>query len=284
MSLDVLGLSVRIPLPDRRRVHAVTTATVTASPGRVHYLVGGSGCGKSTLLAAVTGLLPRAAEVSGEVTARVAGRQVTAEELHAARGRLVGVVPQSPATSFTPVRRLGAQLEETVRCLRGERGTKELLSLVGLDPDALRRYPFELSGGMAQRAAIAASLAGAPPILVADEPTASLDPQSSTEVMALLSELAATGCVVLVATHDLATIGAVATRGVTGTSVAPPAQVSVMFASRIVETGPAERVLRTPSHPYTRDLLRALPENGLHPLPCPVPDLIDLPEDFRYGP
>ncbi len=123
----------------------------------------------------MTGLLPARARMTGSVRVSDAGRTTAAPDLWRHRGRTVGVVLPSAMTCFTPVRRLGGQLAETVRHLGGERGPRELLELVGLEADALRKYPHELSGGMAQRAAIAAALAGDPQVVVADEPTSALD-------------------------------------------------------------------------------------------------------------
>jgi ABC-type dipeptide/oligopeptide/nickel transport system ATPase component len=273
MTLILDQVRVRIPLGDGREVHALTDADLVAAPGTPHFVIGSSGSGKSTLCSTVTGLLPGSARFSGTVS--VTGPStVAAPQLWRCRGRTVGVVPQSAMTCFTPVRKLGGQLAETVRFLRGERGPRELLDLVGLEADALAKYPHELSGGMVQRAAIAAAIAGDPPVVVADEPTSALDPGRSRDAIALLAGLAMRqDRVVLVATHDLDAL-----RDVTG-----DADVSVMFASRIVETGPAAEVLAAPKHPYTRDLLAALPENGLHPLPHPTPSLADLPADYRYG-
>ncbi|MFW0788016.1 ATP-binding cassette domain-containing protein [Gordonia sp. CPCC 205333] len=240
MTLSVRDLSVQIPLPNGGVVDAVTRVSLVAQPSRIHYLVGGSGSGKSTLLDAITGLLPADAIISG---------QIATDETGCGLGHTIGVVPQSPATSFTPVRRLGSQLSEAVKCLGGKRTPEELLAMVDLDAHALRRYPHELSGGMAQRAAIAAALAGNPPILLADEPTASLDAQRSLEVLTMLTTLAATGRVVVVATHDIAAVRAATVGG--------NADVSVMFASRVVESGPMRRVLTTPEHSYTGELLAA---------------------------
>ncbi|GAB3953921.1 ABC transporter ATP-binding protein [Kribbella albertanoniae] len=268
MTLELKAVQVRIPIGAGREVHALTDVDLLAIPGKPHFVVGGSGSGKSTLCSVVSGLLPSHARFAGTVSA--AGFAVP--ELWRHRGRVVGVVPQSAMTCFTPVRRLGGQLAETVRYLGGERGPAELLDLVGLDPSALTKYPLELSGGMLQLAAIAAALAGDPPVVVADEPTSALDRGRSEDVVRLLAKLAADR-VVLVATHDLAAVR----------SGAPDADLSVMFASRIVETGRAGDIFTAPRADYTRDLLAALPENGLHPLPHPVPDLIDLPADYRYG-
>ncbi|GAB20681.1 putative ABC transporter ATP-binding protein [Gordonia effusa NBRC 100432] len=240
MTLHITDLSVRIPLPDGDVVEAVRNASLVALRNRVHYIVGGSGSGKSTLLDAVSGLLPDAAIVSGEITTGDPQRVL---------GRDIGVVPQSPTTSFTPIRRLGSQLSEVVRYLDGKRTPEELLELVELEPDVLRRYPFELSGGMAQRAAIATALAGDPAILIADEPTASLDPHLALAVLTMLTNLAETGRVVVVATHDIAAVRKAAVDG--------EADVSVMCDAHIVERGSIRRVFDDPTHTYTQNLLAA---------------------------
>ncbi|WP_410602930.1 ATP-binding cassette domain-containing protein [Amycolatopsis sp. lyj-90] len=241
MTLSLEGVNVRFPAG-----HALTDVDLVALPGRPHFVIGGSGSGKSTLCAAVTGLLPASAKLTGKVS--VDGHP------EPRRGSVIGVVPQSAMTCFTPVRRLGGQLAETVRHLRGERGPEELLALVGLEAGALRKYPHELSGGMVQRAAIAAALAGDPPVVVADEPTSALDRDRSRDIVALLTGLGRDR-VVLVTTHDLGVLP-------------DDADLTVMLASRVVETGRAADVLTTPKHDYTRDLLAALPENGLNPLPA----------------
>ena len=119
------------------------------------------------------------------------------------RGAHIGYVPQSAATSFTPVRTVGRQLAEVCGRLRADRGVTELLAAVRLPADVAERYPHELSGGMAQRVAIAAALAGRPGLLIADEPTSALDPENSDGVWQLLGEAAAEGAGVLVITHEL---------------------------------------------------------------------------------
>ncbi|WP_240498428.1 ATP-binding cassette domain-containing protein [Williamsia sp. 1135] len=172
--------------------------------GQVTALVGESGCGKSLVALALCGLLPPGSSATGEL---VIGDDTIAFEderrWRALRGRTVGLVPQSPATSFTPVRTLGSQLAEVVRILESDRDAAELAALVGLPKDALTLYPHELSGGMAQRAAIAAAIAGRPALVIADEPTSALDPDLADLVWKLLRAIADDGCAVLVVTHEL---------------------------------------------------------------------------------
>ncbi|WP_280383968.1 ABC transporter ATP-binding protein [Nocardia wallacei] len=273
MTLTLEGVTVRLPLAPGRVVHAVTEAALEVRAGSVHGLIGESGSGKSMLGATVTGLLPRRAEVSGTVTLRDGDRTLTGAEIHRARGHTVALVPQSAMTYFTPVRRIGPQLSETIRYLGTRHDPGELLERVGLESSALHRYPHELSGGMAQRAAVAFALAGDPAVIIADEPTSALDAERSAAILKLLSDFAGEGGRVLLITHDITALreSAVCT------------ELSVMHASRIVETGTPTAVLDSPRDEYTRDLLAALPENGLRPLPHPTPELVNLPADYRYG-
>ncbi|APA96276.1 Glutathione import ATP-binding protein GsiA [Nocardia seriolae] len=273
MTLRLSGVTVRVPLGAARVVHAVTAADLEVPTGTVHGLIGESGSGKSMLGATITGLLPAGAEVRGSVTLELGDRTWSAWELRRARGRTVALVPQSAMTWFTPVRRLGPQLAEAIRHLGTGHDPVELFTRVGLETDGLQRYPLEVSGGMAQRAAVAFALAGDPALIIADEPTSALDAPRAAAILELLSEFAQDGGRVLLITHDLT---ALRESGVC-------ADISVMYASRIVETGDAAQVLTAPLHPYTRDLLAALPENGLNPLPYQTPELVNLPDDFTYG-
>ncbi|MDS1114110.1 ATP-binding cassette domain-containing protein [Gordonia westfalica] len=175
-------------------------------------LIGESGCGKSMVASALCGLLPAGATARGRLT--IGDETMIDDELvgrgarwTGLRGRRVGLVPQSVATSFTPVRTVGAQLDEVIATLDGPCDAAELCRAVRLDPSALDLFPHELSGGMAQRAAIAAALAGDPEILVADEPTSALDPDLAAAIWDLLAATARRGAAVLVITHDVETLG-----------------------------------------------------------------------------
>lgn len=268
--LRVDGLSVRFRLRGGGVVRGVTDATFVLRPGRLLALVGESGCGKSVLAAAIMGLLPANAEVAGRVGLDGVDL-LDAPEPHlrdVVRGRRVGLVPQSAATHLTPVRRVGPQLLETVRALHPGGGTDTVHRLaddVGLPREMLDRYPHELSGGTAQRVGVAAALAGDPPVLLADEPTAGLDRPLVDRTVDLLAGLAARGHAVLLITHDLRAARRVAT------------DVAVMYASRLVEIGPAAEVFTDAWHPYTRGLLGALPDRGFTAIPGHPPELSDLP-------
>lgn len=277
---EVTGLTLRIPTRVAGRptfVHAATDVSITLAAGRVHALVGESGSGKSVLASTLTGLLPPGTRVSGRVV--VDGIDVTPalgtprHRIWARlRGRVVGSVAQSAATSFTPTRTIGSQLLEAIDALGGTRSADELADIGRLPAWALAAYPHELSGGLVGRAALAAALAGQPSIIVADEPTASLDRDLAGQVLDLLRDQADAGAAVLLITHDVA--------GLLDRAVAD--DVSVMYAGRIVEQGVAAQVWDVPRAAYTRALLAALPRNGLHVVPGDPPALTDLAEGVRF--
>lgn len=275
--VEVTDLTVRIPTVLLGRpavVSALTEVSTTLEAGRVRALVGESGCGKSILGSAVIGMLPPGTSATGSV--RVTGHEVLSlaeAQWRRLRGRVIGLVTQSAATSLTPTRTVGAQLVETLTALDGTARPDELMARVGLDAGALTRYPHELSGGMAQRAAVAFALAGNPRVLIADEPTASLDPELTDHVLGLLRECADDGAAVLVITHDLRSLER------TGTSD----DLMVMYAGRVVEQGPTERVLSSPEDAYTRALIAALPEHGMTPIPGLPPSLTDLDPDLTFA-
>ncbi|WP_305093086.1 ABC transporter ATP-binding protein [Prescottella sp. R16] len=274
-ALTVDSLTVRIPV-DTGVVHAATDVGLALTAGSVHALVGESGCGKSIVAAAIGGLLPSNARVSGSVRLSGPGTDpieiVGASErlLRTVRGRRIALVPQSASTYLTPVRTVGSQLDETVKHLGSRYTAADLLDRVGLDAGCRDLYPHELSGGMAQRAAVAFAVAADPDVIVADEPTSHLDPALGERILTLLDGCAAAGAAVLLITHDLA-----AAQGHADT-------VSVMYAGRILESGPAAEVLDDPWHDYTKDLMAALPRNGLHPIPGSPPEPTDLPDDCVY--
>lgn len=201
------GLTVDIALRRGRHSSAVRVLDdvhLDVPAGRVTALIGESGCGKSLVAAALSGLLPPGSRVRGQV--RVGDRELRPDDEPAwreVRGRRIGLVPQSAATSFTPVRTIGSQLAEVCARLGADLTPEELCASVALPATVVRRYPHELSGGMAQRAAIAAALAGRPALLLADEPTSALDPDNAALVWRLLGDAAADGAAVLVITHDM---------------------------------------------------------------------------------
>ncbi|MFG2772361.1 ABC transporter ATP-binding protein [Streptomyces sp. NPDC048350] len=280
--LSVRGLSVRFRMRGGRHVGAVTDADFDLAPGECLALVGESGCGKSVLASALLGLLPGNAETSG--TALLDGVDLLAADertlARTVRGRRIGLVPQSPAAHLTPVRTVRAQLEETVRELTGaprreRRAAAEAAAERAAFPAGhLDRYPHELSGGLAQRAATALALIGEAPLLLADEPTTGLDRDLVERTVDELRRHADDGRALLLITHDLAAAERVADR------------VAVMYAGRIVETAAAHRFFGQPGprHPYARGLLNALPDREFTPIPGMPPELTALPPGCAFAP
>ncbi|MFD3991337.1 ABC transporter ATP-binding protein [Streptomyces sp. NPDC058583] len=286
--LSVRDLSVRFRLRGGRTVEAVSAAGFDLGAGECLALVGESGCGKSVLASALLGLLPGNAETSG--TALLAGPGggdatdlLAADEKTLARtvrGRRVGLVPQSPAAHLTPVRTVRSQLEETVRALTGtsrrarRKAAEEAAERAVFPAGHLDRYPHELSGGLAQRAATALALIGDARLLLADEPTTGLDRDLVDRTVDELRRHADDGRALLLITHDLAAAARIADR------------VAVMYAGRIVEIAPAHRFFGPagPRHPYARGLLDALPDRAFTPIPGMPPELSALPEGCAFAP
>ncbi len=244
------------------RVRSLDAATLTVRAGEVVALVGESGSGKTTLgMASGRLLASNAVHVGGSL--EVSGRTVfgsTPQQLRSLRREALGFVFQNPVAALDPTMRVGRQLRLAARAQHKAEGgnapessTRALtaaLEDVGLKdvPRVLRSYPHELSGGMAQRVAIAMVLRRRPRLLVADEPTASVDATLRARILTLLiKRCRAQGCALLLLTHDL---HAVAQHADT---------VAVMYGGRIVEQGPVDTVLADPRHPYTGALIGALP-------------------------
>ncbi|MET9762244.1 ABC transporter ATP-binding protein [Streptomyces sp. NPDC006372] len=281
--LSVRGLSVRFLMPGGRRIAAVTDAQFDVAAGECLALIGESGCGKSVLASALLGLLPANAQAAGEarlgdLNVIAAGERTLARTV---RGRLIGLVPQSPAAHLTPVRTVRSQLEETLGALTDARGRTALRSAAEAAAERaafptghLDRHPHELSGGLAQRAATALALVGDAPLLLADEPTTGLDRDLVDHTVDELRRHVDSGHrALLVITHDLVAAERIADR------------VAVMYAGRIVELTDAETFFGSPGprHPYSRGLLRALPDRAFTPIPGMPPELGDLPEGCAFA-
>lgn len=285
--LSVRGLGVRFRMRGGRHIAAVTDATFDLAVGECLALVGESGCGKSVLASALLGLLPGNAQTTG--SALLAGPAPAAPtDLLAAdertlartvRGRRIGLVPQSPAAHLTPVRTVRSQLNEVLRELTGARGpalrtaAETVADRAAFPAGHLDRYPHELSGGLAQRAATALALIGDAPLLLADEPTTGLDRELVDRTADELRRHTDDGRALLMITHDLAAAERIADR------------VAVMYAGRIVELAPAAGFFgsRGPRHPYARALLDALPEREFTAIPGMPPELGDLPDGCAFA-
>ncbi|MFI8436112.1 ABC transporter ATP-binding protein [Streptomyces sp. NPDC079020] len=280
--LSVRGLSVRFRLSGNRHIAAVTDARFDLAAGECLALVGESGCGKSVLASALLGLLPANARSTGSAVLDGDTDLLAADErtlARSVRGRRIGLVPQSPAAHLTPVRTVRSQLEETLRELTGVRGpalrgaAEAAASRVSFPAGHLDRYPHQLSGGLAQRAATALALIGDAPLLLADEPTTGLDRDLVERTVDELRRHTDGGRALLLITHDLAAAERIADR------------VAVMYAGRIVEIADAGRFFGRPGprHPYARGLLDALPERDFAPIPGMPPELGALPEGCAFA-
>ena len=250
--LEIAGLTVGIG-----RTEILRGVNLSLEAGRIQGLAGESGSGKTMTGLAVMGLLPSGSRVTGSITygdLELVG--LSARRRNALRGTAMAMVFQDPSTSLHPMLSVSAQLTDHLRHHLGiSRGAArdravELLDTVRIpDPaGALRRYPHQFSGGQRQRIAIAIALACSPRFLIADEPTTALDVTVQAGVLHLLRDLASEmGLAVLLVTHDLGVMSAVADR------------VAVMRHGEVVENGERHQVFTAPAHPYTASLLASLP-------------------------
>lgn len=284
--LSVRDLSVTF-VGSGREVPAVRGVSFDLMAGEVLGVVGESGSGKSVTSLSLMGLLPSTARVEGSVhlgdTEVVGAPDARLREM---RGRDIGIVFQDPMTTLNPVLRVGPQVIEGLRVhdmlTRRELDQRsvDLLTEVQIpDPAArVRAYPHEFSGGMRQRAVIAMAMATRPKVIIADEPTTALDVTVQAQVLSVLKQIQEeTGSAVILITHDLGVIAEMADR------------VMVMYAGRVVETGPVEEIFARPQHPYTVGLMTSLPRldadlDRLEPIAGQPPTPGRLPSGCPFHP
>ncbi|MBN2304214.1 MAG: ABC transporter ATP-binding protein [Anaerolineae bacterium] len=270
-------------------VKAVDGVSFTVRRGEIRGIVGESGCGKSMTAMSILRLVDKPGRiVSGEALFR--GEDLlkkSRREMTAMRGQQISMIFQEPKSSLNPVLKISTQLLEVLRVHRDDRSVPvkteaavEMLRGVGI-PDAARRvdnYPHEMSGGMAQRVMIAMSMAYAPDLLIADEPTTALDVTIQAQVLDLIRKLRDDrDMAVMLITHDMGVVAEMADI------------VTVMYAGTAVEEAPTIELFEEPLHPYTRGLINSIPVMGqvkdrLEVIPGRVPDLIDLPPGCRFAP
>src|SRR5579859_7224170 len=271
-------------------VRAVDGVSFTVGEAEILGIVGESGSGKSVTCRTIVGLMPPStSHVSGEVIYHPHGEasilNARQSELQSLRGSQLAMIFQDPMTALNPVLNVGDQIIEAVQAhakvSTGEARSRavSLLRRVGIPApeQRMRDYPFQFSGGMLQRALIAIALASSPRLLLADEPTTSLDVIIQDQILSLLLELQRdTGMSMLLVSHDLAVITEVCDR------------IIVMYGGQVVGEGDTETIIGQPSHPYTRALLDALPQGGerdqLRSIAGSPPSLVDPPAGCRFAP
>jgi peptide/nickel transport system ATP-binding protein len=248
-------------------VHAVKGISFRVRPGSTVAVVGESGSGKSVVSQAIMGILPRVGHVAGGeilfadprrpgTVVDIARLPPDGHEMRAIRGGRISIIFQEPMTSLSPLHTVGNQIGEALRLHRDVTDaeatalTEEMLRLVGFPnpTKALRTYPFELSGGLRQRAMIAMALVCRPALLIADEPTTALDVTIQAQILKLMRDLQhELGMAILLITHDLGVVANFAE------------EIVVMYHGEVMESGTLDDIFRDPRHPYLRALLRAVP-------------------------
>ncbi|SIR91078.1 ABC transporter ATP-binding protein [Pseudomonas sp. A214] len=267
--------------------NVVDGVSFSVQRGKTLAIVGESGCGKSVTSMALMGLLPDTAKIAARMSALLdeALLGMPDERLLDVRGNRMAMIFQEPMTSLNPVFTIGEQIAESVIRHQGlsardaRQRALQMLEKVRV-PDAAQRldaYPHELSGGMRQRAMIAMALANDPALIIADEPTTALDVTIQVQILSLIANLQAeTGTAMILITHDLGVVAEVAD------------DVMVMYAGRVVESGPVKTLFDDPQHPYTIGLMGSMPSIGpregrLATINGRVPTPAQMPTGCRFA-
>ena len=264
--LTIEDMSIVFSSPDEADIEAVRQVDLTLTPGKTLALVGESGCGKSVTARAVLRLLDKNAKIqrgailfepADEARTDIAKLKQDSLPLRKIRGNQISMIFQEPMSSLSPVHTIGDQIDEMMIIHEGlkpkqaRERTVALLDQVGI-PGARERadaYPFQLSGGLRQRAMIAMALACTPQLLIADEPTTALDVTTQAQILDLLRQLQTDfGMAMLFITHDLGVVAEIAD------------EVAVMYLGDVVEQGSVYDVFAAPKHPYTQALMSSIPK------------------------
>ncbi len=252
-------------------IKACNQIDLDINQGKTMGLIGETGCGKSVLGMSILNLLPYNAKITGQIFYKDQDVLTLSNKgLREIRGREIGLLPQSPATSLNPVLKIGEQISEGLRFHRKMKKKEaveksiEMLKILGVQnpKKGSNKFPHQLSGGMKQRVLAAISITGEPSLLIADEPTKGLDAIVKAQVVEVLCTLKReTGASLLLITHDLKVAACLCD------------EIAVMYSGEIVEKAKTDQILNGSVHPYTQGLLKSLPERGLNPIPGQSPSL-----------
>lgn len=284
--LEVNGLKTYF-FTYRGVVKAVDNVSFSLEKGETLGLAGESGCGKSTTAYSIIKLVPPPGKiVDGKILldGKFNLAKMSEPEIrYKVRWKKISMVFQGAMNALNPVYTIGHQICETLifhaDMTKDEAldRAKKLLTMVGLEPDIVKRYPHELSGGMKQRVFIAMALALNPDIIICDEPTTALDVVVQAQILNLLKKLQQEmGMSIIIISHDLGVIAELSDK------------IAVMYAGKIAELGPAEKILLDPAHPYTKGLISSIPRLTKRVeitwIPGLPPDLINPPKGCRFHP
>jgi peptide/nickel transport system ATP-binding protein len=293
--LEISGLKTYFGVSDKA-IRAVDGVDLTINDGETVCVVGESGCGKSMMARSILRIVPPPGKLAGGAmrfrkangeTVDLASLDPRGEPIRAVRGREIAMIFQEPMTSLGPVQTIGSQIVDAIRLhmkvskREARNQAIEILRRVGMPraEERLDAYPFQLSGGMRQRAMIALALSCRPRLLIADEPTTALDVTTQAVILDLIRDLQAEfGMAVLFITHDLGVVAEIAD------------SVAVMYLGRVVERGSVDTIFHDPHHPYTRGLLRSIPRLGIHvgedldTIEGMVPNPLDRPRGCSFHP
>ncbi|MFB1082907.1 ABC transporter ATP-binding protein [Jeotgalibacillus sp. JSM ZJ347] len=285
--LDVKGLRVSF-FTDEGEVPAVDDIDFYVREGEVLGIVGESGCGKSVTSLSVMGLIPNPPGkiIGGEI--KLNGEELTTaskKRMRQIRGNDVAMIFQEPMTSLNPLFTIGNQLMDAMRIHKmgnkqqAKQRSIEMLKLVGLPraEELMNDYPHQLSGGMRQRVMIAMAMVCNPRLLIADEPTTALDVTIQAQILKLMKDLnEKMNTAIMMITHDLGVVAETCER------------IVVMYAGKVVETGPAVEIFKDPQHPYTRGLIQSVPDmrykkQRLYSIPGNVPKPGSIKQGCRFA-
>jgi len=295
--IEVRNLKIALKA-DKSLIPIVNGVDLSLGPGKVLGLVGESGCGKSVTALSLLRLLPKGLVLmdgemlfygkNGDGAIDIATLKPRGRDIQSIRGGTVSMIFQEPMTSFSPLHTIGHQIMEVIRhhlsaSKEDARAmTIDFLERVGIGDagEAIDRYPHEFSGGMRQRAMIAKALSCNPSLLIADEPTTALDVTIQAQIIGLMGEIRqASGSSIIYISHDLGVVGQIAD------------EVAIMYIGKIIERGPTKAIFKTPKHPYTVNLLAAIPRIGdlgaprrLEPIRGTVPSIFSRPSGCGFHP